>query len=202
MFEIIIIIVIIVIIKNNAQKKKNNTMTGNNGQVSRTISSNHLNNNSQMGGQNVPVNQSPSANGQRNYQRNYASDGTPRNQGVSQPVKTALGHGAQTKPQSKPQPKTATGQEPEIIQGENESTTDYLERKARMDAIEHKKEAMEQKRAERENYGDLVYALRWMEGDPVPSSQRLVKCSYCGAENLVPTGKRIKYHCYFCREEL
>ena len=33
-------------------------------------------------------------------------------------------------------------------------------------------------------------------------SEKAVKCSYCGANNIVPWNANVKYSCYFCREEL
>lgn len=39
----------------------------------------------------------------------------------------------------------------------------------------------------------------WME---LPPHTQAVKCRYCGAGNAVPIGRRSKYTCYFCREEL
>ena len=91
----------------------------------------------------------------------------------------------------------------EITRNSQESTTEYLNRKAQQDELEHKKEAMQQQREERKNYGSITYAGRWYEGDPVPDSRKLVRCGYCGAENLVPLHDVVsKYNCYFCREKL
>ena len=98
--------------------------------------------------------------------------------------------------------KSAREGKKEIVQGKNESTTEYLNRKAQMDQKEHAREVYEQKIAERSTFGYLNYAGRWMDGDPVPNGQRLVRCDYCGADNLVPVTMRQKYNCYFCREEL
>ena len=39
----------------------------------------------------------------------------------------------------------------------------------------------------------------WME---LPPHHQSVKCHYCGALNALPLGRRSKYTCYFCREEL
>lgn len=33
-------------------------------------------------------------------------------------------------------------------------------------------------------------------------SEKAVKCSYCGANNIIPWNANVKYSCYFCREEL
>lgn len=39
----------------------------------------------------------------------------------------------------------------------------------------------------------------WMQ---LPPHTQAVKCGYCGAGNAIPIGRRSKYTCYFCREEL
>lgn len=94
------------------------------------------------------------------------------------------------------------GEPPSMEQMEGESTTDYLNRKAMQDQKEHHREELEQKIAEKKNYGYITYAGRWMVGDPVPKNKYIVKCGYCGAENLVSHSDKQKLNCYFCREEL
>jgi hypothetical protein len=193
MVEIIIIIIIIIIVRNQRTKNNNDKVTGNREQSVQTISANDAGQRKQL-----PTKQSmnqqrtsnvsgASAGYRRNYQRNYDEDGS------------AKAHKENTQTKATTQMKSI---ENEIVQGENESTIDYLQRKAMIDEREHKKEAFEQKRAERENYGSIVYAKRWMEGDSIPASRHLIKCGYCGAENLVPIKDKTKYHCYFCREKL
>ena len=82
------------------------------------------------------------------------------------------------------------------------STTDYLQRKARADEQEHRKEKyLEMQRAKRET-GGIPAAVRLYEGDSVPDGMTRVRCSYCAADNLIPEGSRQRYTCYFCREEL
>ncbi len=44
--------------------------------------------------------------------------------------------------------------------------------------------------------------LRGDYGEEVRPGQICVRCGYCGAENLVPSGSREHYHCYFCWEKL
>lgn len=39
-------------------------------------------------------------------------------------------------------------------------------------------------------------------GDMPNRSEKAVKCSYCGANNIIPWKANVKYSCYFCREEL
>ena len=34
------------------------------------------------------------------------------------------------------------------------------------------------------------------------SGETSIKCEYCGANNIVPHSRNIKYNCYFCREEI
>lgn len=36
----------------------------------------------------------------------------------------------------------------------------------------------------------------------VSSSEKVVICGYCGAENIVPVRQVATYSCYFCREKL
>lgn len=50
--------------------------------------------------------------------------------------------------------------------------------------------------------GGASEGVRLYEGDSVPAGMRPVKCSYCGADNLIPVNAGGKYTCYFCREEL
>ncbi|MCD8197866.1 MAG: hypothetical protein LUE24_12000 [Lachnospiraceae bacterium] len=44
--------------------------------------------------------------------------------------------------------------------------------------------------------------LRGDYGEEIRQGQICVRCGYCGAENLVPSGSREHYHCYFCWEKL
>lgn len=82
------------------------------------------------------------------------------------------------------------------------STTDYLRQKAVLDEADHLQERRQEEMRARWETGGLPSARRLYEGDSVPQGMRVIKCSYCGAENLVPQGSRQKYTCYFCREEL
>jgi len=46
-------------------------------------------------------------------------------------------------------------------------------------------------------------AERYDEWFPIPGGKEIVRCSYCGANNLIPKrGNRSQYTCYFCREDL
>lgn len=85
---------------------------------------------------------------------------------------------------------------------EEESTTEYLAKKAQEDAREHAKEKWEEEKRLRESRGGLAVAERHLDGDPVPQNKRCVICGYCAAENLVPMTARARYSCYFCREPL
>lgn len=67
-----------------------------------------------------------------------------------------------------------------------------------------KKSQMQKQKMKNKSYSDEGnYAGRYLPGDPVPQSCKLVICGYCNAENLVPQNdKPEKYTCYFCRERL
>ena len=82
------------------------------------------------------------------------------------------------------------------------STTDYLRQKAVLDEADHLQDKRQEEMRSRWETGGLPSAQRLYEGDSVPQGMRVIKCFYCGAENLVPQGSRQKYTCYFCREEL
>ncbi|MBE5872252.1 MAG: hypothetical protein E7294_13525 [Lachnospiraceae bacterium] len=125
------------------------------------------------------------------------STGTQMPRPTAQPVRNRQ----QGSPNAVTKP-VPSGQKNAIRQEVQESTTAYLDRKAKQDEIEHRKEALEQRREEQKNYGRINYALRWYEGDPVPDSQKIIKCGYCGAENMVPVRGGRHFNCYFCREEL
>ena len=67
------------------------------------------------------------------------------------------------------------------------STTAYLERKARL----------------HQETGGRMVGVRYYEWDSIPKGNRVVKCNYCGAENLISERyKPNRYTCYFCREIL
>ncbi len=82
------------------------------------------------------------------------------------------------------------------------STLEYLEQKAREDAREHAREAMEERRQARKDLAGRREGIRLYPGDAAPRGMRVIKCPYCGAENLVAENSREKYGCYFCREDL
>ena len=84
----------------------------------------------------------------------------------------------------------------------NMATTDDLRQKAVLDEADHLQDKRQEEMRSRWETGGLPSAQRLYEGDSVPQGMRVIKCSYCGAENLVPQGSRQKYTCYFCREEL
>lgn len=83
------------------------------------------------------------------------------------------------------------------------STTEYLRQKALEDQREHEEEARrEAMRLHRETGGRRA-AQRHYDGDSIPQGMRLVKCGYCGAENLIGNyEKQQDFTCYFCREVL
>lgn len=97
--------------------------------------------------------------------------------------------------------KTAAGGQ--TAKTEEISTTEYLRQKALEDEKEHAEEARrEAMRLSRET-GGRPAAQRYCDGDSVPRGMRLVKCGYCGAENLIAEHHNQKdYTCCFCREIL
>ena len=82
------------------------------------------------------------------------------------------------------------------------STTDYLQKKARMDQIEHAKEKREEMNRVNQKYGGNEVGGRYLLGDPIPRGMKIKYCPYCGAENLVPDHYYSGKDCYFCRTEL
>lgn len=83
------------------------------------------------------------------------------------------------------------------------STMEMLEAKAREDDREEMLEKQRQKIENKKHYGHLNYAEKYILGDEVPKGRKMVFCTYCGAENLIPTYSAAKeYNCYFCREDL
>lgn len=86
---------------------------------------------------------------------------------------------------------------------EDISTTEYLRQKALEDQREHEEEArLEAMRLHRETGGRRA-AQRHYDGDSIPNGMHLVKCGYCGAENLIGDHqKQSDFTCYFCREIL
>lgn len=89
------------------------------------------------------------------------------------------------------------------VKKEEMSTTEMLEAKALADDREEMVEKQKQRMENRKHYGHHNYAEKYILGDPVPKGKRMVFCSYCNAENLIPAHSSAKgYNCYFCREEL
>lgn len=86
--------------------------------------------------------------------------------------------------------------------GKKPSTTDYLERKAKMDQMEHAREKQEEIRRVNQRYGGQRVGGRYLIGDPIPRGMKLFYCPYCGAENIVSADYRSGMDCYFCRTEL
>lgn len=84
----------------------------------------------------------------------------------------------------------------------DESTTEYLARKAQEDQVEHQKEKMKDYARMKQEGGGKSFATRYLEGDPIPDYMNVCKCGYCGAENLLPKNARAEYKCYFCREDI
>lgn len=50
--------------------------------------------------------------------------------------------------------------------------------------------------------GNRKIARQLYMGDPVPRGNRVIVCSYCAAENIVPANARNEYKCYFCHYDI
>lgn len=50
--------------------------------------------------------------------------------------------------------------------------------------------------------GNRKTARQLYIGDPVPRGTKVIVCSYCAAENIVPSGARNEYKCYFCHYDI
>ena len=108
-----------------------------------------------------------------------------------------LGHGVKQAGQAVKQPVQETKS---TVQ--KTSTTEYLQKKARMDQIEHAKEKREEMNRVNQKYGGNEVGGRYLLGDPIPRGMKIKYCPYCGAENLVPDHYYSGKDCYFCRTEL
>lgn len=98
-----------------------------------------------------------------------------------------------------------SGKKPSVppLEPDADSTTAYLRQKAMEDEKAHaEEERLEELRLHHETGGRMP-AMRHYDGDGVPSGMVLVRCRYCGAENLIRIGSRRQdFTCYFCREIL
>lgn len=50
--------------------------------------------------------------------------------------------------------------------------------------------------------GNRKTARQLYIGDPVPRGTKVIVCSYCAAENIVPSSARNEYKCYFCHYDI
>jgi len=50
--------------------------------------------------------------------------------------------------------------------------------------------------------GNRKVAKQRYMGDPVPRGTKVIVCSYCAAENIVPGNARNEYKCYFCHYDI
>lgn len=50
--------------------------------------------------------------------------------------------------------------------------------------------------------GNRKTAKQLYMGDPVPRGNKVIICSYCAAENIVPSGAHNEYKCYFCHYDI
>lgn len=127
---------------------------------------------------------------------------------ATQPISVTRRELKQEKQQQQLQQKQRKQQDPDKRQtvqketGKKPSTTDYLERKAKMDQMEHAREKQEEIRRVNQRYGGQRVGGRYLIGDPIPRGMKLFYCPYCGAENIVSADYRSGMDCYFCRTEL
>ena len=127
---------------------------------------------------------------------------------ATQPISVTRRELKQEKQQQQKQQKQQKQQDPNKRQtvqketGKKPSTTDYLERKAKMDQMEHAREKQEEIRRVNQRYGGQRVGGRYLIGDPIPRGMKLFYCPYCGAENIVSADYRSGMDCYFCRTEL
>ena len=50
--------------------------------------------------------------------------------------------------------------------------------------------------------GNRKTAKQLYIGDQVPRGTKVLRCSYCAADNIVPSGARNEYKCYFCHYDI
>lgn len=50
--------------------------------------------------------------------------------------------------------------------------------------------------------GNRKTARQLYIGDSVPRGNKVIVCSYCAAENIVPANARNEYKCYFCHYDI
>ncbi|MCR5283642.1 MAG: hypothetical protein K6E18_09750 [Lachnospiraceae bacterium] len=131
---------------------------------------------------------------------------SPINYPSAQPGRPAAQGGRQnanTRASQKPAARAQGGAAAGAAADESLSTTEMLAQKAKLDQIEHQKEQMEQRRHEQQYYRNYNYAKRYLLGDPVSPTEKLIYCPNCAAENLIKIHENPKkYNCYFCREKL
>ena len=192
---IIIIIIISVVLSQLKKQRLEQAKRGKSGETAQDLRK-RIENNSSTGKASPNTYNRPNRN-----VTNTSANIPPEMSRVNNPSAPAYGETKKTSSAKPSNAKAANVPKEEIVQREGESTTEFLNRKAAADQLEHKKEQMAQKKEAVRVYGEMNYAQRWMEGDPVPNGMWIVKCGYCGAENLIGMRGR-KYNCYFCREEL
>ena len=134
------------------------------------------------------------------YQGRSGSSAGPARQAVAQQKTAQQRNGVQN---NRPQTAKQKPGEGGLTDADELSTTEMLAEKARKDQIEHHKEQVEHRQHEQKYYGNYHYARRYMLGDPVAASDKLIYCPNCAAENLIKLHESPrKYNCYFCRAKL
>ncbi|MBO4338181.1 MAG: hypothetical protein J5842_08925 [Lachnospiraceae bacterium] len=136
----------------------------------------------------------PAGSGMNYPSRPMASQGRP-----AQQTRPQQSRPAQRMPASSP----ATAAAAVKASGEGMSTTEMLAQKAALDQKEHRLEEYEQRQHEKKYYSNYHYAKRYMLGDPVSPTEKILYCPNCAAENLIKIHENPrKYNCYFCRANL
>lgn len=82
------------------------------------------------------------------------------------------------------------------------STTEYLNRKAAEDHAAHMEEKRKQAEKHQQIYGDDKIGEMYVEGDLIAPGKIRVTCPYCNADNLILSRYRANSRCYFCRTKL
>ena len=141
-------------------------------------------------------------------ERSNKTTASRNNSGVNYPSRPIAGSGSRNSTAAiaaKPMAEKQNAQKKGSAAGGKEemSTTEMLAEKARLDQLEHKKEEFEQKQHDKKYYSGYNYARRYMLGDAVKPTEKLVYCPNCAAENLMKIHENpAKYNCYFCRAKL
>lgn len=143
-------------------------------------------------------------NKKKNAAKPSATPNVPRTQAKPAQGRTVQSRAVSSRPTAgRPAQARQAQKKPVQKDPEEVSTTEMLEAKALADDKAEMLEKQRQRMQNKKHYGRLNYAEKYVIGDAVPKGKKMVFCSYCNAENLIPTYSLARdYNCYFCREEL